>query len=363
MVYRNCSGKESLFSREESLFALPARRLVGSCACSVLEWRGIRFGMRKKITWILILGMMGLFLWQPHTVQQGARAGLVLWATVIVPTLFPFMLLTGMAQQMNLPAVLGGRLYPLLGRVLPMPAAGCFPWLAGLMSGPPVAAKMLGEACERGEMSRQEGQRLLILCNNVSPMFLLEYMAGYCLDMSHPVILLVTGYIAAYLCCWGKYFLQGRNKERHTARAVGADRLLRGETLQTGAVMGRLDRCIQDSVQVLIKVGAYMVIFSVFASLLQKLPVCEDARALLAGTCEITIGGNAVRTWERGVPVRQIWTAFLCGFGGMSSAMQSIAVLGRSGLSGGEYLRDKLCQGIAAAGLLFLTQIVLRITI
>ena len=324
--------------------------------------------MSKKVTWILILGMMGLCLWQPHTVQQGAGAGLVLWATVIVPTLFPFMLLTGMAQKMNLPAVLGARMYPLLGRVLPMSAAGCFPWLTGLMSGPPLAAKMLGEACERGDMSRQEGQRLLILCNNISPMFLLEYMAGYCLGMKHPVILLVIGYIAAFLCCWGKYLLQGyllrgRNKERHPAHRAGADRLVHGETLHTGTLMESLDRCIQDSVQVLFKVGAYMVIFSVFANLLQKLPVCEDARTLLAGMCEITIGGNTVRTWERGVPVRQIWTAFLCGFGGMSSAMQSIAVLGRSGLSGGEYLRDKLCQGIVAAGLLFLTQIVLRITI
>ena len=324
--------------------------------------------MSKKVTWILILGMMGLLLWQPHTVQKGAGAGLVLWATVIVPTLFPFMLLTGMAQKMNLPAVLGARMYPLLGRVLPMSAAGCFPWLTGLMSGPPLAAKMLGETCERGDMSRQEGQRLLILCNNISPMFLLEYMAGYCLGMKHPVILLLIGYIAAFLCCWGKYLLQGyllrgRNKERHTAHRAGADRLVHGETLHTGTLMESLDRCIQDSVQVLFKVGAYMVIFSVAANLLQKLPVCEDARTLLAGMCEITIGGNTVRTWQRGLEVRQIWTAFLCGFGGMSSAMQSIAVLGRSGLSGGEYLRDKLCQGIVAAGLLFLTQIVLRITI
>ena len=70
-------------------------------------------------------------------------------------------------------AALGQLLAPLTRRMLGVSGPGGTAVLLGLLGGYPVGAQTAGELARTGAVSRQEGQRLLLFCNNCGPAFAL----------------------------------------------------------------------------------------------------------------------------------------------------------------------------------------------
>jgi hypothetical protein len=68
-------------------------------------------------------------------------------------------------------------LYPVLGRLFRVSAEGCYPIALGFLSGIPMGAKATADLIARQKINRREGQFLLGMCNNASPMFILGYIS------------------------------------------------------------------------------------------------------------------------------------------------------------------------------------------
>ena len=121
------------------------------------------------------LGMLVLIL-DAQTAVSGAKAGIELCLGTVIPSLFPFFVLS-----MLLTSSLVGRssrfLGP-LGKFCGMPAGSESLLAVGLLGGYPVGAQNISRAREAGQLSGEDARRLLGFCNNAGPAFLFGMAAA-----------------------------------------------------------------------------------------------------------------------------------------------------------------------------------------
>lgn len=102
-----------------------------------------------------------------------AKNGLVLWATAVVPSLFPFFVATEMLKATNVVSYLGKLLNPIMRPLFGIPGEGAFAFLMGLISGYPVGAKIVSNFMEQGICTKEEAERMLAFTNNSGPLFII----------------------------------------------------------------------------------------------------------------------------------------------------------------------------------------------
>ena len=141
-------------------------------------------------------------LFFPDVSATAAREGVTLCLQTVLPSLFPFFVLSSLLVQSDVPRLLSramaGVMYPLFG----VSGAGASALILGLLGGYPVGARTVAELYGRGEIAREAAEQLLAFCNNSGPGFFLgvcgtavfgSARAGMYLYLIHVGAALVTG--------------------------------------------------------------------------------------------------------------------------------------------------------------------------
>lgn len=269
----------------------------------------------KQYTAILspIVCLMLLVLCSTTSIE-GAKTGLLLWANVIVPTLFPFIILTNlMIHGKTLPALAN---HPLIKKCQPCILLSVF---VGFLCGYPMGGKFVNDLYIGGFIDRQLANLLLVLCNNASPMFIIGYVIHYGLEDSiSPVLvfsLLYIPNILLFLCRYARYAKQ-HNK--------AAD-----FHLQSGSYT--LSELIRQSVDSIFLIGTYIMLFSILTALLE-----EYAKGLLilpVASLEITVGISLLKNAPVLSAQKTALILALTAFGGCSSIAQTKSVASAKELS------------------------------
>ena len=113
-------------------------------------------------------------LWKTKEVSEGVRAGLGSCAAVIIPSLFPFMILAGLIAATQAGAVLSRAVSGFTRRVIGMPENLGAVLLMSFVGGFPVGARMLSDMLARREIDRETAERALCCCVNAGPSFLIS---------------------------------------------------------------------------------------------------------------------------------------------------------------------------------------------
>jgi sporulation integral membrane protein YlbJ len=240
-----------------------------------------------KLSLLLFLALILLF---PSLAFAGARNGLLLWWDTILPTLLPFMIVSGLIIRLRITHALSYLFYPVFKHILPISREGCYPVFIGFLAGYPVGAKTTADLTLQSSLSHKEAQLLCAISNNASPMFVLGYIAGAKLASPQLGIwLLLILYLSSYTGALVWYHLYCRIHKFHTTSINENDRVqaIKAPHFQ----FSMLDDSILSAFEVVTKVGGYLVLFSVLASFITNLPL-QDATlsACLTGILEITTG-------------------------------------------------------------------------
>lgn len=124
----------------------------------------------------LALYLIFLLLRYPALSLEYASTGLMLWFQRMIPTLLPFMILSGIMIRMNLTEKFVSFIHPFLHRIYGTSPNGSYTILMGLLCGFPMGARIIGELYQTGKLSRKESSRLLIFCNNIGPIYFLSFV-------------------------------------------------------------------------------------------------------------------------------------------------------------------------------------------
>lgn len=126
--------------------------------------------IRKTLLSVLVLAAAVLFL-QYNTEASGAALdALSSCIRQVIPSLFPYMVLSSLILSLDLAAPLY-RLIPM--QVFGLPACTAPVFLTGLLCGFPVGAAGCAALCESGKITKQDAARLCALSSHTSPAFLI----------------------------------------------------------------------------------------------------------------------------------------------------------------------------------------------
>ena len=128
---------------------------------------------RNGVSIIICMFCIGLILYSNSSLKA-AKDGLVLWATAVVPSLFPFFISIELLSHTNIVKTLGKYLNPIMRPLFNVPGEGAFAFLMGLISGYPVGAKVVVKLFEQNIVTKDEAERLLAFTNNSGPLFIIE---------------------------------------------------------------------------------------------------------------------------------------------------------------------------------------------
>lgn len=299
--------------------------------------------MKKSFLPAMAIMILFLLLTHPALSLEGARNGLLLWYQTVLPTLLPFMICSNVIVSLDGIRLMTAPARPVLRKCFRLSENGSYVFLSGLLCGYPMGAKTCSEFVSQEKLSPREGQYLLSICNHPSPMFLLGYAAAL-MDPSIPASLLM---LAVYLPVIPLAFL-ARSLYR-----IQASSRFRAQKTQP---CHNFDDSMMKSFEVMIKIGGYLMLFSILARFIGQLSFLPSkTQAMLLGAVEITTGIQAVTHTFTG-PIQGMLVCVTAVFGGICGLFQTKSVVTDHRLSLAHYILWKLLHGLlSAAAFLALT--------
>ena len=287
---------------------------------------------------LLLLFLGGILFLFPEICIEGAKNGLLLWSGTIVPTLLPFLLLTGLMNKFNALHLVSFLFYPIYRRFPNLNKNLAYTMVLGFFCGYPLGSKIICDLILSGSYTKKEGQCLLAVCNNVSPMFTIGYTLHLILrdEASTPLffLCLYAPNILYFLFCMIQLYQQGFFQEHPCTPAIFTQKTM--------------DEIIFDSLRSIFSIGIYIMIFSIGTNLLISIPSIPSAVSLLIGCLEITTGITHFGTLPLSFQLKSAAICAISAFGGLCSAAQTAAVSKDGHLSILHYLGTKAVFSLAS---------------
>lgn len=299
----------------------------------------VTFGLFALFCLLLILRNAELAIAYVNT-------GLKLCAKAVVPSLFPFMVLSELIVSGASESQWIKRLTKPLQRLFGLPAAGCTAALLGMLCGFPVGAKCAMLSYERGELTKKEAQHVLLFSNNPSSAFLISAVGVSLWESRAFGVMLYAITLSVSLLTGFLYRFLQRKEEIPTlwGSPLPSSAPLSGARLFTNS--------IASATGSILLVCAYVVFFSVLTGTLNlclgALRLPSEISSLISCLLELSGGVSKASTLSN-APLAALLCAFAAGWSGLSVHCQVLSVCDGKGLSFGPYFIAKLIQGILCA--------------
>lgn len=292
----------------------------------------------------LSLYLIFLMLRYPALSLEYASTGLTLWFTKMVPTLLPFMILSGVMIRMNLTERFVGLLHPLLHRIYGTSRNGSYTIIMGFLCGFPMGARIVGELYEQHKLSREESALLLSFCNNIGPIYFLSYVVPTLgIDRPGRPFLLMYGIPLLY------GFLLMRIRPWMTRKVSSCENHPEARSLQARqpgscSLLAAIDASVLSGLIGIARLGGYMVFFNLLTIVFQPFQhvntnILNIYRCLLEITSGIDCSGRSIN----------FAILILLPFGGFSCIAQTYSMIRQTDLSLRPYVYHKTVQTAVTA--------------
>lgn len=286
---------------------------------------------------VVVLLMFIFMLVLPQQVFLGAKAGLILWFQTILPTLLPFSVISNVLIETNTIYYISDAVGPVFRPFFRVSSAGVFAIVVGFLCGYPLGAKVITQLLLNKKISFQEADYLLSFCNNVSPVFIINYIVIASLnrpDLTLPILSIMIG--SPILC---SFFFRKHYKVTLTLvnyKQAHSLNEIKPFHLKT------FNACLMDSFEMMVYLGGYIMLFSILFYLLDSFHFIFPFINCILPFLEITNGISLIQTFPNIFYQKLIFTLSISSFGGICALFQTKMVLEKTGLSIRNYAIKKL---------------------
>lgn len=305
----------------------------------------------KSLLFAAIAASLAALLLLPDVTRQAAREGLALCARVLVPSLFPFFVVSRLIVQTGAARPLERLFAPVMKKVFGVTPRAASAFLLGLVGGYPTGAQITKELYEAKQIEKSEARRLVCFCNNAGPAFVFGVVGSGLFGS------LKTGFFLAVTHALSAVFM-GILLRKTGAKACNRDiRLHENASDAASAPFSSLFvSCVQEAGAAVLRVCMFVTLFSVVSGLVRYLTkdvLPPAVFALVSGMLELSGGVAALGSCQLPLRVSLTAASFLLAFSGLSVCAQTAAILTEDGLLPKGYLLVRLLQGLIAATLTY----------
>lgn len=280
----------------------------------------------------VIISMLCIFK-MPDAVTKGVTDGLQICFNVILPSLFPFMVLSAYIVKSEALRFLYKIFYPLTKFILRQPLCTVPVVLMGLIGGFPIGAKMTFLLLEKGQITKNQAGRLCMFCINGGPAFVITAVgvnmlgsnkAGLIIFISLCLSSLILGFATSF-------FDDKKDIEIHIENSAQSP-------------LAAFSASVTDGVQSILGICAWIVLFSGITECLKSTGINDEAYSGLVSVLEVTKGCTLL-AGEMGIPV----LAAAIGFGGFCVHCQIYSYIKPTGLKYSHFFVGRvLCAALSA---------------
>lgn len=314
--------------------------------------------MKNKITLLCALAALGALIFASQSVLISSREALSLCAELIIPSLFPFFVMSILLNRLGLPRAMSRIPGSLAEKLFNVSGTGVTALIIGLTGGYPLGAAYIADMCRAGSVSTDEGEQLLSFCNNSGPAFIIgavgagtfkSVRVGLYLYSVHIIAAVITGIIM---------------RPKKKAVTDNTDLSCDIGNIPFASVF---PDAVKAAVTAVLNVCGFVVCFSVIVGLIDSNGAFSTfigqaashtgmelhwMRSLFTGLIELGSGIGLMRTMSI-TPINLSLTAFLLGWGGLSVHFQTMAVISDSGIKGALHFAGRLISASIAACLAY----------
>ena len=290
----------------------------------------------------LLLFAAGLCVYSKET-SAAAVEGLLLCGRVLIPSLFPFLVVSSIAIGCGIAEKIGKLLETPMQKIFNLPGVCATAFILGLIGGYPVGAANAIFLYRSKLCTKVQAERLLAFCNNCGPAFILGVVgaslfggtvAGFLLYGAHILSSLLVGLIFRFYRRGDKALPSKPEADKSAAPHLSA--------IFTRAYVIFFSVAIKLLyLSGVIPFGARLL--AVAAKGLDLSPVF--AEKLIGGFLELTTGVYGIASSNAALSARLSAAAFILGWAGLSVHFQVLDFMSDSGLSARPYVVGKLLHG------------------
>ncbi len=307
----------------------------------------------KRYSFLLtLLFLLLIFLLFPETVQAGATYGLQLWYQILLPSLLPFLLLTGLLCRMTTLVRPSQILAPFTEGILHLPRHYTGALILGLLSGMPIGASLLSANVPKH--SRIPLYPLL-LSTCLSPGFLTGYLCTHCFGrpdmcLRYSLLFYLLHFLFTSLC-----FRTFWSTDCPPLSSSHKD----SSVLPSAPLAQMLEDTISSSLTSITKIAVYVMAFSTAAFFLQDMWLLLFPQAtplvpgILCGILEVTTGCSLLYNLNLPLAVRIPLLTGIVSFGGLSGIFQTRAMLEERPFPLLRYIKMRATIALLMAGTTF----------
>lgn len=285
-----------------------------------------------------------LFIQFPDAMATGISRGLSICSAVIIPTLYPFMLLAAALANSPLCRRSGRVATAITGRLFGLPGCCGGAILLSLVGGYPAGAIAIAALRERGQITSEEAERMTLFCVNGGPGFVVSTVGAGLL-----------GSVRAGLLLYGA--------QAATSVALGIALGRRGRRMRATDEMPLppkkpLAQMVADTCAALLTLCGFVTLAAMGLSLAEGCGLTAGiaeavgvrtttVSTIIAAITEVSCGCIALAGSGAWAP---LWLSLALSWGGLSVQGQLAAILPQERIIGWQFWKWRLLHGAISGG-------------
>lgn len=275
---------------------------------------------RKFFALFTIYFAMFIIIFFSGELSNGIKNGINVSINLVIPSMFIFMIFANVIIKSKLKYIFSRPFRFLAKHIFKISENNIAIVILSLVGGYPVGAKLISNAVNNNEMSKQEASNMLCYCVNCSPAFIISGIGvtlfsnkviGIYIYISQIIACLVTGFIMSF---FNKKYIKPCNCITQTKKTSYSVLFVNS---------------VNDAIKTMIIICGFIVAFSAFTPILCSLlkHFGHEYSYIVQGVWEVTTGCNNLSSLS-GQNSILLSTAFLS-FGGICVHLQVYAMISK----------------------------------
>lgn len=299
---------------------------------------------------MIVCILLGAIIINPAIYITSCLNGIIVWATVVLPALLPFMFFTKTLTELGVAEILATK-FKLFPKIFKVPSVAVYVFVLSILSGYPVGAKIVADLYESGNITKEEAYKITTFTSNSGPMFILGSVGiGMFANKKLGIIILISHILGALI----NGLIYRNHKEKNLEKNK---KIIVKNNLSLGELMW-------NTVNSVLIIGGFIALFFVIIEILNNLHIfspisnlfssifnCNSNifNAIFNGIFEITRGCLDISKLGLNEFFSGLLCTFIISFGGLATAMQAFVFLKKFDMRFSFFIKQKITHAIFAS--------------
>lgn len=321
--------------------------------------------IKNTLFTLLILSLLIGIIKHPEASLNSAYNGLMTWFNIVVPSLFPFFIISEILIEIGFVKIIGNILKPIMYPLFRVSGESAFPFTMSIVSGYPVGVKISSNLRQKKLLSKYEAEKTISFSSTSGPLFMLGAVSiGILGSRKLAPLIMYPHYLGALTV--GLIFRFYKIKECSTDKLNKNFSHISNNLNKNYSIGTVFSNSILNSINTILIVGGFIIFYSVFteiiflSNLFNKLIYFIDyllpfninidlLKGFFAGLLEVTNGVKRISSINIHIVKKLILINFLIGWSGFSIHSQALSFISKTDISINLYIIAKFLHGIFAS--------------